>query len=221
MNQLTTIPASDVDLAAAAPAAGRATGILGLCWDIGLPMASYYGLRLAGASAWVALLGATLVAGLRIIWVMMRDRRLNPFATIMLIVFGIGFALVFVHGDPRFLLLTQSITSGVIGIVFLVSIVAERPLTLAGAQSLQPWQAQELEALYRTDPDVRHGFRVSAMVWGLGGLTEAFIRLPLIYLLPIDVMMGLSAAMMVVTNGGLILWNIRYEARRQRLAGAG
>ncbi len=37
------------------------------------------------------------------------------------------------------------------------------------------------------------------------------------YLLPIDVMVGLSTAMTVVTNGGLMMWNIRYEAgRRQR-----
>lgn len=182
-------------------------------------MASYYGLRLAGASAWVALLGATLAAGLRIVWVAVRDRKLNPFATVILIIFGLGLALVFVSGDPRFLLLKHSITGGAVGIAFLVSIVAGRPLTLAAAQSWQPGEAQELEALYRTDPDVGHEFRFSAMVWGLGGLAEALIRVPLIYLLPIDVMVGLSTALMVVTNGGLLIWNLRYSARRQRLLG--
>ncbi len=213
----TTTPTRDADSAGARPVAGQATWIRGRFWDIGLPVAGYYGLRLAGASAWTALLGATLAAGLRIVWVAARDRKLNPFATVMLIIFGLGLALVFVSGDPRFLLLKHSITSGAVGIAFLVSIVAGRPLTLAAAQSWQPGEAQELEILYRTDPDVRHGFRVSAMVWGLGGLAEALIRVPLIYLLPIDVMVGLSTAMMLATNGGLIIWNIRYEAgRRQR-----
>lgn len=221
MTHHTTIPTHADDPPGAAPAAGGATWIKGLCCDVGLPMASYYGLRLAGASAWVALLGATVAAGMRIVWVAVRDRRLNPFAAVMLIIFGLGLALVFLSGDPRFLLLKHSITSAAVGIAFLVSIVAGRPLTLAAAQSWQPGEAQELETLYRTDPHVRHGFRVSAAVWGLGGLAEAVIRVPLIYLLPIDVMVGLSTAMMVATNGGLLMWNIRYEAGRQRRTSVG
>ncbi|MGH3901067.1 MAG: VC0807 family protein [Pseudonocardiaceae bacterium] len=216
-------PAHDDGPAAAPPAAGRATWIKGLLWDVGLPVASYYGLRLAGASAWVALLGATLAAGLRIVWVAVRDRKLNPFATVMLIIYGLELVLVFASDEPRFLLLKHSITSGTLGIAFLVSIAAGRPLTLAVAQSWEPDEAQKHETLYRTDPHVRHGFRVSATVWGLGGLIEALIRViviyqvPLIYLLPIDVLVGLSTAMIVVTNGGLLMWNIRYDAgRRQR-----
>ncbi|MGH3778675.1 MAG: VC0807 family protein [Pseudonocardiaceae bacterium] len=209
----------DDDPAGARPAAGRAALIRGLCWDVGLAVASYYGLRLAGASEWVALLGATLAAGLRIVWVALRDRKLNPFATVMLVIFGLGLTLVLISGDPRFLLLKHSIIDGAFGIAFLISIVAGRPLTLAAAQSWQPGQAQELETLYRTNSAVGQEFRVSAMVWGLGLLAEALIRVPLIYLLPIDVMVGLSTALMVVTNGGLILWNLRYSARRQRLLG--
>ncbi len=205
----------DDDPAGAQTADDRAAWIRGLCWDAGLPVASFYGLRLAGASAWVALLAATLAAGLRIVWVAVQDRKLNPFATIMLIVFGLGLALVFVSGDPRWALLKQAFTGGAVGIAFLVSTIAGRPLTLAVAQSWQPGAAQELETGYRTDPDVRHGFRVSALVWGLGGLIEALVRVPLIYLLPIDLMVGLSAAMTVTTNGALLFWNIRYEAARR------
>ena len=211
--------AHDDDPATERLAAGRAALIHGLFWDVGLPVASYYGLRLGGASEWVALLAATLAAGLRIVWVALRDRRLNPFATVLLIMFGVGLTLVLVSGDPRFLLLKHSITGGAIGIAFLISIIAGRPLTLAAAQSWQPGIAQELQTLYRDNPAVRQEFQVSATVWGLGGLAEALIRIPLIYLLPIDVMVGLSTALMVVTNGGLLIWNLRYSAGRQRLLG--
>jgi hypothetical protein len=41
------------------------------------------------------------VAGLRIVWVAVRDRRLNAFATMMLVIFGIGLILSFVSGDAR------------------------------------------------------------------------------------------------------------------------
>jgi sensor c-di-GMP phosphodiesterase-like protein len=93
--------------------------------------------------------------------------------------------------------------------------------TFAAEQGGQPGKAEQLETLYHTDPAVRHGFRVSAWVWGLGLLTEALIRAPLIYLLPIDVMVGLSTALSVVTIGGLIIWHRRYFARRHCLLGTG
>ncbi|HEU0087489.1 MAG TPA: VC0807 family protein [Pseudonocardiaceae bacterium] len=209
-------PHHDGGLAGARPAVSAIILIRGLFWDVGLSVVTYYALRLAGNSEWVALLGATLVAGLRIGWIAMRDRKLNPFATLMLVVFGLGLALAFISGDPRLLLLKHSVISGAVGIAFLVSIVAGRPLTLSAAQNLRPDDAQRLEIRYRTDFDVRHGFRIIALVWGLGQLAEALIRVPLIYLLPIDVMVGLSTALMVVINGALIMWTVRYVARRRQ-----
>jgi hypothetical protein len=213
--------APDDGPARASLVAGRVTMVKGVYWDVGLSVASYYGLRLAGASEWVAMLGAALAAGLRIVWVAVRDRTLNLFATVILVIFGLGLVLSFISGDPRFLLLKGAIVTAAGGIAFLVSIGTGRPLTLAAEQGGQPGKAEQLETLYHTDPAVRHGFRVSAWVWSLGLLTEALIRAPLIYLLPIDVMVGLSTALSVVTIGGLIIWHRRYFARRHCLLGTG
>jgi hypothetical protein len=47
----------------------------------------------------------------RIGWAAVRDRSLNLFATVMLLVFGIGLALAFMSGDARFLLLKGSIVT--------------------------------------------------------------------------------------------------------------
>lgn len=41
------------------------------------------------------------------------------------------------------------------------------------------------------------------MVWGTVLLAEAAVRVPPVYLLPINVMVGLSTALLVVTIGGL------------------
>lgn len=62
-------------------------------------------------------------------------------------------------------------------------------------------------------PPVRRTFRVSAVVWGVGLLIEATARIPLIYLLPIDVMVGVSTAMMVTVIVGLSIWNGWYGSR--------
>jgi hypothetical protein len=182
----------------------------GLAWDVGLPVVTYYALHLLGVSNWVALLASTSVAAARIV----RDRSLNPFAAVMLIVFGLGLLLSFVSGDPRFLLVKESFVTGAIGLTFLVTAaVGRRPLTLAAQQSWEPADAAELMREYRANPRVRRGHRFSSTVWGAVLLAEAAIRVPLVYLLPIDVMVGVSTAMMVAVIAGLVVWNARWVAR--------
>jgi hypothetical protein len=184
--------------------------IRGLAWDVALPLAAYYLLHLAGASDWVALLAGTVAAGIRILWVAARDRAWNAFATVMLVSFLVGLGLAFVSGDPRFLLLKDSVLTGTIGICFLVSTAVGRPLTLAAGQSWGEGGSGSLVAGYDTDPLVRRGHRVCSLVWGLGLLAEALIKVPLIYLLPVKVMVGLSTAITVTAIGLLVAFTFGY-----------
>ncbi|GAA4884611.1 VC0807 family protein [Actinomycetospora straminea] len=185
----------------------------GLFLDVGAPLVAYYALRLVGATDWVALLVASLVAGVRLVWVAVCTQRVTWFAALMLTVFGVGLALAFVDGDPRFLLVTDSLTTGLVGLVFLASLLGATPLTLSAFQTSQPQKAREMAEYYRTLPPVRRTFRVSAVVWGVGLLLLAIVRVPLIYLVPPDVMVGLSTAMLVVTIVGLSIWNGWYGAQ--------
>jgi hypothetical protein len=190
----------------------------GLAWDVGLPVVAYYALTLLGASDWVALLAGTCLAGLRVVWGIVRERALSPFAAVMLLVFGLGLALSFVTGDPRFLLLVKSLTTGVVGLFFLVTAAVGRlPLTLAAQQSWSPGTAEELGREYAGDPDVRRGHRFASTVWGLGLVGEALLRVVIVLLLPLDVAVGASSALLVVVIAALAVWTGRYAARaRQR-----
>jgi hypothetical protein len=185
----------------------------GLGWDVGLPVLGYYALHLAGVNDFIALLVASLLAAARIGWVAVRERELNPFATVMLVVFGIGLVLAFVSGDPRFLLLKNSVVTGVLGLVFLGTTLFGTPLTLAASQSFQPTRKAELRYEYDTDPHVRRGHRLSSTVWGVGLVLEALVRVPLVFLLPIDVMVALGEVMTIAVIGGLLAWNIWYVKR--------
>lgn len=197
---------------AATPPTDVKAMIRGLAWDVGLPVAAYYALHLLGYSDFVALLVAALAAALRIVWVAVRERTLNQFAGVMLVIFGLGLLLSLVSGDPRFLLLKGSIISGAIGIVFL-ALRSTRPLTLAAQMSQQPAHAKELEEEFRTQPAVRAGHKRASTVWGVGLLAEAVLRIPLIYLLPVDIMVGLSTAMQIAVIGLLIVWTARFTKR--------
>ncbi len=194
----------------------RGSALVGLVLDIGLPLAGYYVLHALGASDWAALLAATAAAGVRLVAVALWTRQVSWFAAVMLGVFGVGLALAFVGGDPRFLLLKDSFTTATIGAVFLASLLGEHPLTLAGAQSWQPHRARALEVLYRSRPAARRAFRGSALGWGTGLVAESVLRVPLIYVLPLDVAVGASTALMIVTMAALAVWNAVYIMRAAR-----
>ncbi|MBM2615903.1 hypothetical protein JIG36_10080 [Actinoplanes sp. LDG1-06] len=194
---------------------GTAAMMRSLAWDLGLPVVTYYALHALGASDTSALLAGTLAAGVRLGWVALRARTLSPFSAVMAAVFGVGLVFTLLTGDPRWMLIKHSIMSAAIGLVFLGTALSGRPFTLAAQQSFQPKRAEELSHAYATNPHMRHGHRVASVVWGAGLLTEALLRAVLVYTLPIDVMVGLSTALTVVTFGALMAWNARYIAKHR------
>ena len=204
--------------------AGLAPMLRSMAWDLGLPLVTYYGLRAAGAEDTTALLAGTAGAAVRVAWVAARSRMLSPFSLVMGAVFGVGLLFTLLTGDPRFMLVKHSAMAAVVGVAFLVTgLSGRRPLTLAAQQSFQPGRARELADEYAADARVRHGHRVASLVWGGGLLAEAVVRVVLVYLFPVDVMVGVSTGLTVVTFAALITWNARYIATADRpvLAPAG
>ncbi|MFB8178963.1 hypothetical protein ACFC8N_23495 [Streptomyces sp. NPDC055966] len=51
-----------------------------LFYDVGLSAIAYFAAELLGANTYIALLAGTAVAGLRVLWVAIRQRRIDPFA---------------------------------------------------------------------------------------------------------------------------------------------
>ena len=128
----------------------------------------------------------------------------------MLVIYGVGLALTFATGDVRFLVLKDSVGTGVLGLLFLCFAVAGHPLTLAATQTWGRERAVRMAELYSTVPEVRHGHLVASMVWGFGLLAEALLRVLLVFLLPISVVVGLSTALAVVVIGSLMVWTLWY-----------
>jgi hypothetical protein len=191
----------------------------GLARDVGLPLVAYYALHVAGASDWAALLAGMAVAGLRIAVVALRTRTPNPFAMVMLLAFGMGLTLALFTGDVRFLLFKDSMTTGVVGLMFLGLAAVGQPLTLAAAKTWEPARAEALSEQFRSSAAVRHWHLTASVVWGMGLLVEAAVRVPLVYLLPVPVMVGVSAGMMITAFAALVGWTGWY-LKRTRARGA-
>jgi intracellular septation protein A len=195
-----------------APSAMR-NMVVSLLGDVGLPVAAYFVAELLGASTYRSLLVGTVVAGLRIGWVAIRERRFDVFATFLLVLFGAGFVLTFVTGDVRFVLAKDATTSAVAGLIFLSSCILNRPLAYYAAKRFAGAAGSgEFNASADTPIMRKRWYRVS-LVWGVGLLTDAALRIACIYLLSPDIAANVSQALMVTAYTLLIAYTI-YTAKK-------
>ncbi|MBA8794381.1 intracellular septation protein A [Friedmanniella endophytica] len=187
--------------------------------DAGLSVGTYLVLHWLGTSDYVALLAATVVAGLRAAYVIVRRREVDAFSVFMLSTFAIGLGLSFVTGSARFLLVKESFGTGISGLIFLVTCLVGKPLMYYASQRFSaPTRAEreEWDGLWRTSAGFRRMFRVMSVVWGVAFLAEAALRIPLVLTLPVPVMATVSPLLTPVLITVLVVWSARYGARGER-----
>ncbi|WP_067566475.1 VC0807 family protein [Nocardia acidivorans] len=215
-----------IDTTQAAPRAAARPGIrrmlAPIARDIAIPMAVYFGLHWMGYSDFTALLGGAVASAAIVLIPAVRARRLDPIAAIVLIGFVIGLVGSLISGDPRIMIVRDSVGTAGLGLAFLISAVIGKPLTYAAMRKAlagAPERLAEIETSYRTEPSVRRTHRGIAMLWGAGLSGEAALRIVLAYQLPISTMAWLSSVLMVGTIAVLMVITARtVKHLRQRLA---
>jgi hypothetical protein len=196
--------------AAAAPQGDRAA-LLGslrpLVVDVVVPMASYYVLSKGFGMSTLAALGwSSVLPALRTVWGVLRERRLNVLAGVILAVNMVGLLLSTVTGDPRLMLAKDSGISSVVGISMLASVVAGKPLLTS---ALKPFvtkgdagRTAAWERLSAGPGRFVRAERVFTAVWGLALVTECVVRIVGAYTLPVDTMVWLGN---VIMAGAVVL----------------
>ncbi|MGI5529780.1 VC0807 family protein [Streptomyces syringium] len=165
--------------------------------DALVPMAVYYTLSKGfGMGTVAALAWSSVVPALRTVWGLVKDRRLNGLAALILVVNLVALAFSTMSGDARLMLAKDSGVSSVIGIVVLVSTYAGRPLMTT---ALKPWvtkgQQARVAAWERLSADserFRLAERTFSVVWGGALLAECVARVVGAYVLPVDTMVWLG-----------------------------
>jgi len=200
---------------------GRMIGkiILSLFLDAGLAVAGYLIARQLGASLFVSLLVGTAVAMVRAAYVIIRRREVDAFAIFMIITFGIGVVLTVFTGSPRFLLAKDSISTGVSGVVFAVTLVFGKPMMYYFAQRFSAPSAAEREQwarLYLTHSGFRSFFRGLTVVWTIAFLVEATVKLVLVLSLPVAVMAPLVPFFTPILLSGMVVWTVRRSVGARR-----
>jgi hypothetical protein len=175
--------------------------IRGILLDIAPPLVAYYGLRAAGASEYVALLTATVLAGGKVAYDAIRTRRLDPFAGYLMLNFGLSLAVGLSTSDARLLLAGTTLVGGIGGLVFLGSCVIGTPLTQVVGERLQggPQDTSAAAITYRR----RVHILLSAM-WGAGLIVGTALQLAIIFATSVDVANALASAFSLATTGVLM-----------------
>ena len=200
------------------PATTR-TMITTLFLDVGLSVVAYYAAHLLGASAYVSLLAGTVVAGVRTVWVAVKQRRVDLFSTFLMLMFGLGLGLSFLTGDPRLLLAKESVTTFCAGVALVGSCVLNRPLVYYAArrfaQSAGGDQLREFEATAHNSAKRRRWYQIS-LVWGFGLIADSVLRIVGVYTLPFDTAANWSQTLLIVAFAGLLGWTLLTKRRAER-----
>ncbi|NMO90804.1 VC0807 family protein [Actinomycetospora sp. TBRC 11914] len=151
------------------------------------------------------------------LWTLVRTRRPDPVALMTLagIVLGLLGALLF-H-SPLFLLLKESVVTGSIGLVFLSSLLAARPLTFLLSRSMMASTPAELAAFEASwdDDRIRSGHRRTTLQWGAALLLDAGVRTALAFVLAPGTLLAVSPFLAAAIIGPVVLVTLR---RRRRAA---
>ncbi|MDL5158851.1 VC0807 family protein [Actinomycetospora termitidis] len=199
--------------------------------DIAAPIVVYDVASGAGLGDVPALLLSAIGPALSTLLSIAVRGRVDEFSVFILTLLAIGVLTSLLFDDPRLLLLKESAVTGLVGLVFLGSLLAPRPVmflfgrrfaTNGDPERIAWWNGLwQLEGFRRTQ-------RGMTAMWGLGLLAEAVVRIVLTYRLSVPTMVVVNAVVPAVVLGVLIvatvLWgraSARAGAARAAAAAAG
>nr|MDT0667050.1 VC0807 family protein [Micromonospora sp. DSM 115978] len=104
----------------------------------------------------------------------------------------------FLLGDIRFLLAKGGFVTLLGGLGFLVSLRARHPLVFSFTRPLLEGRfgtdGVSWLATWETEPQFRHVWRVSTVIWGIGLILLGILRVTTAYTLPVDVVPAVGLA---------------------------
>ncbi|NBE98184.1 hypothetical protein FE391_31685 [Nonomuraea sp. KC401] len=179
----------------------RNRGLLTLAVDVGVPIGLYYLLRAADVGAYAALLICSFVPGLSVVSDLVRRRRPDRIGVFMTTMMLTGAAVASLIHDPRLLLAKDGWFMAAGGLWFLVSVRGDRPLAFLFTRLMIEGRLgprESWDVLWDRLPRFRRIWRVATVIYGVGLIIDALVRVVMAHTLPIDVVPGLSAVQYAV-----------------------
>jgi hypothetical protein len=175
-----------------------------LIMDVAVPVGSYYLFKNGfGTSTLMALGLSSVLPAARTLWGVIKERKVNGLAALILFVNVVGLLLSLVAGDPRLMLAKGSAIGSTIGIGILLSVALGKPMMTA---VMKPWlvkgdavRGAAFARLQSRSPAFQRAERVFSLVWGVILLAECMLRVAGAYTLPVDTMVWVDSVITVVS----------------------
>ncbi|ABO58014.1 VC0807 family protein [Burkholderia vietnamiensis] len=146
-----------------------------------------------------------------------RSRRVDAVAAIVLLGIALSLIGMALGGDARTLLMRESLASGSIGVVFLLSLFRDRPLIFYLARATVAREmaggAERFETVWAEQPYLRRMLRLMTFVWGTCMTLEMLLRLWMVMTWPVERVLVVSPIMGYTVFGTLLLWTFWYRRR--------
>lgn len=189
-----------------------------LAWDIALnatiPLAFYYlSKRYVSPSELTALLAATAFPTLSSVYGLARRREVDPVAVLVLLGIVASILALLLGGDPRVLLIRESLFTGAFGIFCLVSLAFPRPVMYYFGRHFMAGRDPAKRAIFEArsgTPIGRRAHRIVTTVWGLVYGGEFLIRVVLVYTLSGPVVLVVSPILLGLATIATVVWTFRY-----------
>ena len=180
-----------------------------LLMDVVAPAIAYQLLVRHGIASTSALIGVAVFPLLGIAVAAARRRRLDPIGLLAFIAITVGLVAGLVLHDARLLLVKDSVVTGVLGVVFLLSLPARRPMIFVLQRRLLT-RAGTTESFEQTwaDPRVRVRSRRMTALWGVTLIVEAAARVALYFVVSPGNLLIISPLLATVMFGPLALWTV-------------
>ncbi len=192
---------------------------ISLVADNAVPLGLYYGLRAAGLGIYLTLIIAAAVPAALAADRLARWRRIDGLAVYVLTTMLLSTVVSLIAGSPRFLLAREGWLTAVTGLWFIGSVWVERPLTFHYGRAFLEQRTARLgvawtwDEIWERSPRFRRIWRTGSVLWGVGLLADAAVRVLMAYTLPIDSVPALGTALYVVTSVVLSLLTGAYYHR--------
>lgn len=185
-----------------------------LLLDVAAPVIAYQLLVRHGVGSTSALIYIAGFPLLGIAVAALRRRRLDPVALLAFVAIAVGLTAGVVLHDGRVLLVKDSIVTGVLGVAFLLSLPARRPMVFVLQRRLLSGEGA-IERFDQTwaDPRVRARSRRMTTLWGVTLIAEAAVRVALSFVVSPGTLVVISPLLATVTFGPLALWTLLRRPR--------
>jgi intracellular septation protein A len=187
-------------------------------FDIAAPLAAYKLFRAAGLSAVSALVLSGVFPAVGVAVNFLRHRRLDVVGVLVLAGIIVGSVLGLVTHNARLVLMEGSVPTAIFGLGCLASLRARRPLMFAFALEFtgpDTTSGREMTRLWQYD-GYRRVFRTITIVWGVGFLIEAALRVVIVDKTSTGTALAVSKVTPFIFFALLSAWTVAYGMHKKK-----